>query len=131
MRSTATAKEKVELEKALASEIAICFASGRAIGISSVIDVSVPVGGGGSLMLACEKVDGGDLEENMHSGAKKYGNLVQDYRGKLYSDEGAATWPLISILLQIFKAFDHIHGRGIIHQVLAVCPFLSFLNSSW
>ena len=130
VRSTATTKEKVELEKALASEIAICFASGRAIGISSVIDVSVPEGGGGSLMLACEKVDGGDLEENMHSGAKKYGNLVQDYRGKLYSDEGAATWPLISILLQIFKAFDHIHGRGIIHQVLSVCPCFSFLVTS-
>jgi len=71
-------------------------------------------------MLACEKVDGVDLEENMHSGAKKNNKLVFDYRGKLYSDEGAATWPLISILLQIFKAFDHIHGRGIIHQVLAV-----------
>ena len=122
VRSTATAKEKHGLEKALASEVAIGFACGRAVGIASVIDALIPTpgvhtGASEGLMLVCDLVDGGDLEEGMHSGAKKNGRLVEDYTGVLYSIEGMKVWPLISIMLQIFKAFEHIHDRGIIHQV--------------
>jgi hypothetical protein len=118
IRPTATAKEQSELEKALALEIAIAFAGGRAVGIASVIDAVIPEpGASDGLMLVCVFVDGGDLEEAMHSGTKRNGRLVEDYNGVLYTDEGAKVWPLISIMLQIFQAFDHIHGRGIIHQV--------------
>ena len=98
--------------------MAIAFACARAVGIASVIDAIIPEPGAseGGLMLICVFVDGGDLEEAMHSGAKKNGRLVEDYDGVLYKDEGMKVWPIISIMLQIFQAFDHIHGRGIIHQ---------------
>ena len=70
-------------------------------------------------MLICDLIDGGDLEEAMHSGKKRLdGDLVHDYRGTLYSEEGAKTWPLISVMLQVLKGFDHIHNRGILHQVM-------------
>jgi hypothetical protein len=119
VRSTATANEEIQLEKGLATEVAIVFACGRAIGIASVVDALIPEPGDATsntgLMLFCDLVDGGDLEEAMHSGAKRNGNLVEDYKGKLYTDEGMAVYPLISIMVQILRAFDHIHGRGI-HQ---------------
>jgi hypothetical protein len=124
VRSTANVKKESELEKALASEIAIAFACGRAVGIASVLDALIPELGvsEGRLMLICDLVDGGDLEEGMHSGAKRYGRLVEDYDGVLYTDAGMKVWPLISIMLQIFLAFDHIHSRGIIHQARYPAP---------
>ena len=117
VRSPATVKEESDLEKALASEVAIGFACGRAIGIASVIDALIPEPcASDGLMLVCDFVDGGDLEDVMHSGAKKNGKLAKDYAGLLYTLEGMKVWPLISVMLQIFQAFDHIHSRGIIHQ---------------
>ena len=118
VRSTKTVQEQVKLEKALVSEVAIAFACARAVGFASVIGAIIPEPGTseGGLMLICVFVDGGDLEEAMHSGAKKNGRLVEDYHGLLYKDESTKVWPIISIMLQIFQVFDHIHGRGTIHQ---------------
>ena len=58
------------------------------------------------MLLLCDLVDEGDLEEAMG----------KTYRGKLYSDQGAATWPLESLTLQIYMGFHHMHTRGILHQ---------------
>ena len=123
VRSNATPQERVGLEKDLATEVAIGFACGRAAQIASVVDVLIPQPGvetkAAGLMLICDLIDGGDLEEAMHSGKKRLdGDLVHDYRGTLYSEEGAKTWPLISVMLQVLKGFDHIHNRGILHQVM-------------
>ena len=122
-RSNASPSEVKKLDNALATEVSICFACGRSPQIASVVDTLIPQAGvetnAKGLMLVCDLVDGGDLEEAMHSGAKlRNGALKHDYQGMLYSDAGATTWPLSSILLQIFKGFAHIHERGIIHQVI-------------
>ena len=122
IRSDASAKEVEELEKLLTTEVSIVFAAGRSPQIASVINVLIPLPdvdtNAKGTMLVCDLIDGGDFEEATHSGEKKSnGELKHDFAGRLYSDEGAKTWPLASVLLQIFKGFEHIHGRGIIHQV--------------
>ena len=69
------------------------------------------------MLLLCDLVDRGDLEAAMG----------KDYRGELYSEEGAKTWPLPSVTLQILLGFFHMHVRGILHQV---CAELLLLCSS-
>ena len=122
VRADLSKDQQEKLEKALAKEVAIAFSAGRAPQIASVIRVLIPfpdidttVTG---LLLLCDLVDGGDLEEAMHSGKKwASGSLVQDYTGgKLYSKEGTATWPLASITLQILLGLNHLHRHDIIHQ---------------
>ena len=117
IRSNASTTEKIELENSLASEVAMGFACGRAPCIASVVNVLLPQPGietnARGLMLLCDLIIGGDLEEAMHGGATR---PSEKYLGKLYSEEGMRTWPLISLLLQIFKACVHIHSHGIIHQ---------------
>ena len=122
IRSDASAKEVYKLENELTTEVSIAFAAGRSPQIASVINTLIPLPGvdtnAKGIMLVCDLIDGGDFEEAMHSGAKKSnGELKHDYAGRLYSDKFAEIWPLASVLLQILKAFAHIHGRGIIHQV--------------
>ena len=108
----AAGERRLTLEKQLAVECSIGFAMGRTPLTASVIRMIVPnlpdletnVRG---LLLLCDLVDSGDLEEAMG----------KDYRGgTLYSDDGAARWPLESITLQIYLGFHFMHNRGILHQ---------------
>ena len=57
------------------------------------------------MLLLCDLVDSGDLE----------GAMGKDYRGVLYARD--SKWPLASVTLQIYVGFEHMHERGIIHQV--------------
>ena len=122
IRSDVSATERVKLEKAFKREVAIGFSAGRGPQITSVISVLIPLPGIETtikgLMLLCDYVDGNDLEKATHSGEKKRnGDLVKDYRGKLYSEEGASRWPLASVTLQILLGLHHLHQHSIIHQV--------------
>ena len=116
--------KRATMEKALAHEASVTFALGRHVLIASMIRLVVPspridTTAKGILLLS-EFVDSGDLESMMHSGKKEYnGDLVEDYEGKLYSDEGAKMWPLSSLTLQIYLAFHTLHTAGVIHQVRA------------
>ena len=123
VRPTASARETVELEKAFATELALAFATGTSPLIASVVDALIPAPGvetsAKGLLIMCDLIESGDLEQAMHSGAKnRNGDLIKDYSGKLYNDQGAEVWPLASVILQIFAGLKHIHGRGIIHQVI-------------
>ena len=114
--------EQTKLEKSLAREVAIGFSAARGPQIASVIRVLIPLPGVettiAGLLVLCDLVDGGDLEEAMHSGERKRnGELKDDYSGKLYTEHGAKTWPLASITLQIMLGLNHLHEHGIIHQV--------------
>ena len=114
--------EQKKLEKSLAREVAIGFSAARGPQIASVIRVLIPLPDVettiAGLLVLCDLVDGGDLEEAMHSGERKYnGELKDDYSGKLYTEHGAKTWPLASITLQIMLGLNHLHEHGIIHQV--------------
>ena len=105
------ASNALKLEKSLAVECSIGFALGRSPLAASVIRMVVPdlpdlKTNAKGMMLLCDLIDCGDLQEAMG----------KDYRGKLYSDEGVAKWPLASITLQIYAGFHHVHERGIIHQ---------------
>ena len=105
------ASNRLKLEKSLAVECSIGFALGRSPLAASVIRMVVPdlpdlKTNAKGMMLLCDLIDCGDLQEAMG----------KDYRGKLYSDEGVAKWPLASITLQIYAGFHHVHERGIIHQ---------------
>ena len=108
------ADERRDLDKKLAVECAIAFAMGRSPFTASVRRMIVPGLPGvettaRGMLLLCDLVDRGDLEEAMG----------KDYRGELYSEEGAKTWPLPSVTLQILLGFRHMHARGILHQVCA------------
>ena len=122
IRSDFCAAKQAELHKALTREVAIGFSAGRGPQITSTIRVLIPLPGVEttikSMMLLSDFVDGGDLEQAMHSGKKqKNGELVQEYRGQLYSKEGASRWPLASVTLQILLGLHHLHQHSIIHQV--------------
>lgn len=116
IREDASEADRIRMEKELAIEVSIGFALGKSALVASVISMVVPLPGVKStakgLLLLCDLVDGGDLEEAMHKKPES-----EDYNGLLYTDEGMAQWPLASITLQIFTAFAHIHSRGVIHQV--------------
>ena len=122
VRADLKAAEQAKLELSLAREVAIGFSAARGPQIASVIRVLIPlpdiettIAG---LLVLCDLVDGGDLEEAMHSGKRKRGgDLEHDYSGALYTEHGANTWPLASITLQILLGLNHLHEHGIIHQV--------------
>ena len=101
--------KRLILEKQLVIECAIGFAMGRSVFTASIVRMIVPLPDvdttARGMLLLCDLVDGGDLEEAMG----------KDYRGKLYSEEGAK-WPLASVMLQIYLGFKHMHERGILHQ---------------
>lgn len=111
IREDISEKNRVETEKMLAVEVSVGFALGKSALIASVISMVVPLPGVEStakgMLLLCDLV-----EEAMHTNPVK-----EDYKGFLYTDEGMARWPLASLTLQLFTAFDHVHGRGVIHQV--------------
>jgi hypothetical protein len=122
VRANATLKERIRLEKSLATEVAICFVAGRSPQVAGVVQVIVTLPGietdAKGVLLLCDLVDGGDLEGAMHSGKKnRNGDLVQDYQGRLYSSGDAEKWPLVSIFVQSFHGLGHLHDRGILHQV--------------
>ena len=106
------ADKRHTLEKQLAAECALGFAMGRSPLTASVIRMIVPnlpdlKTNARGMLLLCDLVDEGDLEEAMGQ---------NHYRGKLYSDQGAATWSLESVTLQNYLGFHHMHTRGILHQ---------------
>ena len=83
------ADKRLDLDKKLAVECAIAFAMGRSPFTASVRRMVVPglpdmETTARGMLLLCDLVDRGDLEEAMGKG----------YRGELYSEEGATTWPL-------------------------------------
>ena len=126
VRGDLDAKTRTELEKGLTSEVGIVFAAGRSTQVAGVIQVIAPLSGietnAKGVLLCCDLVEGGDLEEVVHSGKRKFGRLVKDYKGELYSDAGAKMWPLGNILLQILKGFHHLYDRGILHQASGSTP---------
>ena len=93
---------------------------GRHALIASVVRMVVPLPGvetsAKGLLLLCELVDGGDLEEAMSSKAAVR-KCQPDYAGHLWDAPSATTWPLAAVTLQIFHGLKHVHERGIIHQV--------------
>ena len=119
VRADVSAKARREMEKQLAVEVSISFALGRHALIASVVRMVVPLPGVATtakgLLLLCELVDGGDLEEAMSTKAAVR-KMQPDYAGTLWDAPSAATWPLASITLQIFLGFAHVHSRAIIHQ---------------
>ena len=111
--------KRLTLEKQLVVECGIGFAMGRSVFTASIVRMVVPLPDVETtalgMLLLCDLVDGGDLEEAMG----------KDYRGKLYSEEGAK-WPMASVMLQIYLGFKHMHERGILHQVRIALVRLSF-----
>ena len=124
VRTDLELSKQAQLEKDLAREVAIGFSAARGPQIASVVRVLIPLPkmketSTTGLLVLCDFVDGGDLEEAMHSGEpNRSGDLIEDYRGMLYSEEGAKKFPLTSITRQILLGLSHLHQRGIIHQVL-------------
>ena len=131
IREDFSKKDRIENEKALASEVSIGFALGKGALVASVISILVPLpevtSTAKGMMLLCDLVDGGDLEEAM-STKEAVSKEDPDYKGFLYTDEGMARWPLASLSLQIFTAFGHIHSRGIIHQDFKPANLMLCLN---
>lgn len=122
VRADFTAAKRATMEKDLAHEAGVAFALGRHVLVASMVRLVVPLSGSETtakgMLLLSDFVDSGDLESAMHSGKKKRnGELVDDFEGKLYSEEGVKTWPLSSITLQMYLAFLHLHTCGVIHQV--------------
>ena len=109
-----------EMEGQLAREVSIAFALGRFPLIAMVIGVVVILPDSKTtakgLLLLCENIDRGDLEEAMSTKAA-VAKEKPDYAGELWSGQSATTWPLASITLQIFLGFRHVHARGVLHQV--------------
>ena len=109
-------------EKDLTTEVAILFAAGCGPQLVSVIRVLILLPDIDStvtaLWLLCDLADAGDLEHVMHSGQRTtFGNLIEDWGGDLYKEEGAHNWPLPSITFQILLGLHHLHRHSIIHQV--------------
>ena len=107
-------KRRKEEEK-LANEVTFGFAMGRSPLVMAVIRTVMALPGttttAKGLLLLCDFVDGGDLEEAMSTN-----DCHDDYKGGLWEAE-ATRWPVASITLQIFMAFEHCHARGVSHQV--------------
>ena len=120
VRSDVADEVRAEHEKLLAIEVTFGFAMGRSPFVMTVIRMvvalpDIPTTANG-LLLLCDFVDGGDLEEAM-STKEAVRREQPDYKGKLWQ-ELASVWPVASITLQIFKAFEHCHAHGVFHQVL-------------
>ena len=115
-----SAAQIAEMEGQLAREVSIAFALGRFPLIAMVIGVVVILPDSKTtakgLLLLCENIDRGDLEEAMSTKAA-VAKEKPDYAGELWSGQSATTWPLASITLQIFLGFRHVHARGVLHQV--------------
>ena len=111
-------KRRKEEEK-LANEVTFGFAMGRSPLVMAVIRTVMALPGttttAKGLLLLCDFVDGGDLEEAM-STKEAVRKAQPDYKGDLWEAE-ATRWPVASITLQIFMAFEHCHARGVSHQV--------------
>jgi len=109
--------ERAEMEGQFALEVSIGFALGRHPLIATVIGMAMPLPGtettAKGLLLFCDLVDRGDLEEAMSTKAA-VAKSQPDYAGELWD---ATLWSVASITLQIFLGFDHVHNRGILHQV--------------
>ena len=117
LREDNVGAERITMEKELAVETSIGIALARHPLIASAIGAVVPLPGvettAKGLLLLCDLVDAGDLEEAMSTKAA-VAKLSPDYAGTLWDDE---RWTLMSIMIQMFHGFEHIHKRGIIHQV--------------
>jgi len=117
LREDKVGAERITMEKELAVETSIGIALARHPLIASAIGAVVPLPGvettAKGLLLLCDLVDAGDLEEAMSTKAA-VAKLSPDYAGTLWDDE---RWTLMSIMIQMFHGFEHIHKRGIIHQV--------------
>ena len=117
LREDKVGAERITMEKELAVETSIGIALARHPLIASAIGAVVPLPGvettAKGLLLLCDLVDAGDLEEAMSTKAA-VAKLSPDYAGTLWDDE---RWTLVSIMIQMFLGFEHIHKRGIIHQV--------------
>ena len=122
--------EIAKMQGQLALETSIGFALGRHPLIATVIGVVVVLPDSKTtakgLLLLCEKIDCGDLEEAMSTKAA-VAKAKPDYAGKLWSEPSSTTWPLASITLQIFLGFHHVHERGILHQVSSSTQGICFV----
>ena len=116
-----SAAQIAEMEGQLAREVSIAFAMGRHSLIATVIGVVVILPDSKTtakgLLLLCEMIDCGDLEEAMSTKAA-VAKAKPDYAGELWNERSATKWPLASITLQIFLGFRHVHARGVLHQVM-------------
>jgi len=123
--------EIAKMQGQLALETSIGFALGRHPLIATVIGVVVVLPDSKTtakgLLLLCEKIDCGDLEEAMSTKAA-VAKAKPDYAGKLWSEPSSTTWPLASITLQIFLGFHHVHERGILHQVRSSTQVICFVT---
>jgi serine/threonine protein kinase len=101
----------------LMREAAICFLLGKAPFIASIHQVLVPLPNNkiAGTLLVSDLGDKGDLKSMMGDLNDK-GNLKSPFRGPLYDTENIKTWPLRSIMLQIYLGLDHIYSKGVIHQ---------------
>ena len=115
VRADFSSAKRAAMEKDLAHEASAAFAIGRHALVASLIRMVVPLPGlestAKNMLLFIDFVDAGDLELMM-------GTRQTYRRGRLYTEEGQARWPMASISLQIYLAFHHIHACAILHQVL-------------
>ena len=113
VREDLSVERRAELEKSLATECAIGFAMSRSPLAASVIRMIAPIPGVEStakgMLILCDLVDAGDLEEAMKSDTRD-----TRYTGKLYAKD--SVWPLPGVAWMIYQGFAHMHERGIIHQ---------------
>ena len=127
VRADVSPEQRLEHEKQLANDVAFGFAMGRSPFIMTVFRVVVSLPDKEStakgVLLLCDFVDGGDLEEAMSTKAAVKIEKP-DYKGDLW-DKNATIWPVASITLQIYMAFEHCHARGVCHQVR--CCHVSFV----
>ena len=118
VRSDVSPKERNEREKQLAAEVTFGFTMGRSPFVMSVFRMVVALPGtettAKGLLLLCAFVDGGDLEEAM-STKDAVRREQPDYKGDLW-ERKSTVWPVASVTLQIFMAFEHCHDRGVFHQ---------------
>ena len=132
LRADKAGAERRTMEKQLAVETSIGVAMARHSLIASVVGVVIPLPDvqttAKGLLLLCDLVDAGDLEEAMSTKAA-VAKQKPDYAGTLWNKESAKKWPLPSITLQIFLGFNHVHERGVLHQVCN-CETLSFGRSN-
>ena len=117
----ASGENQLDKEKELAKEAVFGFAMGRSPFTATVIRAIVAgsLTNAKGLLLIQDFIDGGDLEEAM-STKESVKKLKPDYKGELWDEGAAATWPIASITLQIFNGFEHCHERGVFHQVSSI-----------
>ena len=118
VRPDVSPEERNQREKDLAAEVTFGFTMGRSPFVMSVFrmvaalpDTETTALG---LLLLCAFVDGGDLEEAM-STKEAVRREQPDYKGDLWG-KNSTIWPVASVTLQVFMAFEHCHERGVFHQ---------------